>query len=82
MNQIERLRDEFVRAFPQIEAVIDRPVDSESGTWHLDIARPGGTPLAVEWRRDRGFGVSSVEPDDPAFGAGPDEIFLNARGAL
>ena len=44
--------------------------------------RPGGSPLVVEWRTDRGFGVSSAEQDDPAFGSGPDEIYPNVKAAF
>jgi DNA-binding XRE family transcriptional regulator len=82
MNQIERLREDLLRRFPDLDVTIDPPADVERGTWHLDLKRRHATPLVVEWRPDRGFGVSSIEEDDPAFGSGPDEVYPNARAAL
>jgi len=82
MNSIERLHSDLRRRFPDVETEIDPPEDRERGTWHLDVLRHGSSPLVVEWRSDRGFGVSSAEEDDPAFGCGPDEIYPNVRAAF
>lgn len=66
--------------FPDLPIEIDPPVD-ESGLWVLDVRREGdASPVVVEWRSDRGFGVSTPGPDD--YGAGPDEVFTNAKSAL
>jgi hypothetical protein len=43
-----------------------------NGRWYLDVAR-GDHALIVEWRPDRGFGVST--PTEDSFGAGPDEVY-------
>jgi DNA-binding XRE family transcriptional regulator len=82
MNQIEKLRDDLGRRFPELKVTIDAPGDPQRGTWHLDIERPGALPLVVEWRPDRGFGVSAVDEDDPAYGAGPEEVYPNVCDTL
>jgi DNA-binding XRE family transcriptional regulator len=82
MNQIEKLRDDLGRRFPQLTLTIDAPGDPQRGTWHLDVERPGALPLVVEWRPDRGFGVSAIDDDDPAFGAGPEEVYSSRDAAL
>ena len=81
MNQIERLRDDLVRRFPELSADIDAPTD-ERGSWFLDVRRAGEglSPVVVEWRPDRGFGVSTPRDDD--YGAGPDEVYTNVKAAL
>ena len=47
--------------------------------------RPSGNsatapPVIIEWRSDRGFGVSTQEVDD--YGSGPDELYPNAKAAF
>jgi transcriptional regulator with XRE-family HTH domain len=80
MNPIERLRDELAERLPDIAAEIDAPAE-ESGTWHLDVQPGGDRPwVAVEWRPDRGFGVSTPGPDD--YGTKPDELYPNMKAAL
>ena len=75
MNSLERLRDELTGRFPELTIVIDEPAD-EHGPWFLDVQRGGDLrPVVVEWRPDRGFGVSTPGVDD--YGSGPDEVFLN-----
>jgi DNA-binding Xre family transcriptional regulator len=80
MNQIERLKNDLERRFPGVVMELDPPADEQRGTWHLDIRRDGASPLVVEWRPDRGFGVSSIE-DDVAYGEGPDEVYPNTKAA-
>jgi transcriptional regulator with XRE-family HTH domain len=77
MYHIKRLQDFLVQRFPQLKTHIDEPADKRGGTWHLDIDREGSLPLVVEWKRDRGFGISSVEDADPAFGVRPDEVYAD-----
>jgi DNA-binding XRE family transcriptional regulator len=80
MNQVERLRDDLLKRFPGLSAEIDEPAD-DRGSWFLDVRREGGArPIVVEWRPDRGFGVSSPGPDD--YGVGPDEIYPNEKAAF
>jgi len=78
MNQIEQLRDDLARRFPDHSITIDAPAD-ERGPWFLDVQREGYADV-VEWRPDRGFGVSTPGTDD--YGAGPDEIFTNVKSAF
>jgi transcriptional regulator with XRE-family HTH domain len=79
MNQIERLRSSLVKRFPGLAIEIDAPAN-ERGSWFLDVRRDGGVPpVVVEWRSDRGFGISTPDGDD--YGAGPDEVYTNARAA-
>jgi len=77
VNPIERLRDELAGRFPDADVEIDAPADA-AGTWHLDV-RPGGDIpwIVVEWKADRGFGVSTPGPDD--YGLKPDELYSNAK---
>lgn len=79
MNQIERLRSSLVKRFPDLTIEIDAPAN-ERGSWFLDVRRDRGIPpVVVEWRSDRGFGVSTPDGDD--YGVGPDEVYTNARAA-
>ncbi|SIN79299.1 Helix-turn-helix domain-containing protein [Singulisphaera sp. GP187] len=79
MNQIERIHDELAKRFPNLPINLDEPAN-EKGPWFLFAQRGEGLPhLAIEWRPDRGFGVST--PGDDEFGMGPDEVYSNAREA-
>ena len=76
MNQVERLRDDLRRRFPALAMEISPPADRDRGIWDLEIRR--GTdlrPIIVEWRSDRGFGVSTPEESD--YGVGVDEVYPN-----
>ena len=80
MNQIQRLRDDLLNRFPELAAETDEPADHR-GSWFLDVRRKGeASPIVVEWRPDRGFGVSTVGADD--YGTGPDQIYPNAKAAF
>ena len=80
MNQVERLRDDLAERFPDLTIAIDEPADVQ-GSWFLDVRREGGvTPVVVEWRPDRGFGVSTPEAGD--YGSGPDELYPNAKATF
>lgn len=79
MNQIERIQDELTKRFPSLAMNLDEPA-RETGPWFLFVHREEGLPhLAIEWRPDRGFGLST--PDDEDYGMGPDEVYPNAREA-
>jgi hypothetical protein len=77
MDQLERLRDDLARRFPDLGFEIDAPADGR-GPWYLDVRRAGDLPpVVVEWRPDRGFGISTPRLDD--YGGGPDEVVPNAK---
>lgn len=78
MNALECLRDRLAARFPDAALDIDR-AETETGSWFLDVALQGYT-LVVEWRPDRGFGISTPSPDD--FGAKPDEVYEDADAAF
>jgi len=80
MNQVERLRGDLVNRFPDLTVGIDAPAD-EQGPWFLDVQRGGDAlPVVVEWRPDRGFGVSTPGGND--YGSGPDEIYPNMKATF
>jgi len=73
MNSIEKIRDDLVGRFPNLRIKLDPPA-LENGSWDLDIFREGGLDFVnVEWRPDRGFGVTTPGPDD--YGTGVDEVY-------
>lgn len=76
MNRLEKLRDDLIRRFPDLSAEIDAPAE-ESGPAFLDLRRDGDVlPLVVvEWRPDRGFGVSAVGANGNGYGIGPDHVY-------
>ena len=75
MNPIETLRADLERQLPITSLEIDAPALAR-GVWHLDI-RPVAPQrwVVVEWRHDRGFGVST--PDEADFGTKADERYLD-----
>lgn len=80
MNQVERLQADLLNRFPDLAAEIDEPADHR-GSWFLDVSREGGAPpIVVEWRPDRGFGVST--PGAVDYGTGPDEVYPNVKAAF
>jgi Helix-turn-helix domain len=80
MNPVERLRDDLVKRFPDIEAEVDVPAEA-AGAWQLDVSAGRGSPwIVVEWKHDMGFGVSTPRTDD--YGTKPDELYPNARAAF
>ena len=77
MNQIEKLRDDLTKRFPDVPIEIDAPAE-DGGPWFLDVRRAGDSPpVVVEWRPDRHFGVSTPGADD--YGTGPDELYGNTK---
>jgi DNA-binding Xre family transcriptional regulator len=67
----------LARRFPDLALELDEPAD-DRGSWYLDVRRGGDAPpVVVEWRPDRGFGVSTPSDDD--YDSGPDEIYPNLR---
>ncbi len=80
MNPIERLRADLTGRFPDFIVQLDAPED-DRGSWYLDVRRgDDARPVVLEWRPDRGFGISTPGPED--YGAGPDEVYPNMRAAF
>lgn len=77
MNDLERLVKCLTARFPAASLAIDRPA-VESGGWFLDATLQGHL-VVVEWRTDRGFGVSTPSEDD--YGAKPDEVYGTVTAA-
>lgn len=77
MNDLERLRGRLAERFPDASLAIDKPA-IETGGWFLD-AELQGHLVVVEWRADRGFGVSTPSEDD--FGTKPDEVYPGCEAA-
>jgi hypothetical protein len=79
MNDVERLHEMLVGRFPDLQIDLDPP-DVATGPWFVNVFRPGNSPLVVEWRSARGFGVTTPGPDD--YGAGVSEAFTNAEATF
>jgi DNA-binding Xre family transcriptional regulator len=80
MNAIERFKHNLNREYPDLEVRISPPLH-EGGVWHLDVDRGKDLPIIVlEWRPDRGYGLSVVEGND--FSTHPDEIYTNENEAF
>ncbi|WP_420127007.1 XRE family transcriptional regulator [Longimicrobium sp.] len=77
MNELEHLTERLAARFPTACLTIDRP-DAASGGWFLDATLQGHL-VVVEWRTDRGFGVSTPSEDD--YGAKPDEVYRTVDAA-
>lgn len=78
MNQIEAIKRAVERSLIGATASIDKPI-KPGGAWMLDAAFRKRV-VNVEWRRHRGFGISSGRPR--GFGEGPDEVLKGARAAV
>lgn len=71
MNSLEQLEERLRARFPGASLTIDRP-ELETGTWWLDVTVEGHL-VAIQWKADRGFGVTTPTCDD--FGTKPDELY-------
>lgn len=71
MNDVQRLRERLAERFPSASLAIDSP-GLETGTWFLDAALDGHM-VVVQWRADRGFGLSTPTRDE--FNAKPHELY-------
>jgi hypothetical protein len=70
MNDIEIIEHDLRSRFPGATVTIDAPTDP-AGTWYVDV-RDDHQALTIQWRRDRGFGVSAASD---AYGEGAEEIY-------
>jgi DNA-binding Xre family transcriptional regulator len=71
MNPVQELSRTVETHFPTAELKMD-PAETTTGSWFLDIST-GAYQLNVEWRPDRGFGLTSSP--EPGYGAGADESY-------
>jgi hypothetical protein len=70
MNDIEIIERDLRARFPGATVTIDSPSDP-AGTWYVDV-RGQQQGLTIQWRRDRGFGVSTAPG---AYGEGAEELY-------
>jgi hypothetical protein len=70
MNDIEVIERDLRNRFPGATVTIDVPADP-AGTWYVDVRRDHQA-LTIQWRRDRGFGVSAASG---AYGEGAEETY-------
>ncbi len=73
MNPIQSLEQRILQRFPSARTTLD-PVETPGGRWFLDIECEGHV-LSIEWRSDRGFGVSSGS--EGGYGEGPEEVYVD-----
>jgi len=77
MNDLEHLKERLAVRFPDATLTIDK-AETATGSWWLD-AELLGHAVVIEWRADRGFGVSTPTPDD--YGSKPHEVYETADAA-
>lgn len=77
MNDLEQLKERLETRFPGASLTMDQP-ESETGTWWLD-ARVQGHLVVIQWRPDRGYGISTPTRDD--YGSKPHELYDCADAA-
>jgi hypothetical protein len=70
MNDIEIIEHDLRKHFPGATVTIDVPADP-TGTWYVDV-RGMQQGLTIQWRRDRGFGVSTAPG---GYGEGAEEVY-------
>lgn len=82
MNPIEQLRADLASRLPSATFRMDPP-DEPSGPWFLDI-QDRGRCVVVEWRPERGFGLSVVATSSiwDGYGDMPDETCIHISEAL
>lgn len=76
-NPIERIEQALRSRFPAAEIDLD-PAATGTGSWFLDVRLAGHH--VVEWRPDRGFGVTSRP--ELSYGDGADEYFTDEAAAI
>jgi hypothetical protein len=70
MNEIEIIEQDLRNRLPGATITIDAPSDP-AGTWYVDV-KDLHQALTIQWRRDRGFGVSA---GSGAYGEGAEELY-------
>jgi DNA-binding Xre family transcriptional regulator len=77
-DQLAAVEQRVRRRFPEATIEIDAPSDP-NGPWFLDISLQGHV-VAVRWRQDRGFGVTT-NPSNGGYGEGVHETFQDPDNA-
>jgi hypothetical protein len=72
VNKIQLLEAMIKLALPDAIVELEIP-DSPAKPWWLDVT-VRGRHIVVEWRPQRGFGVSLITEND-GYGEGPDKVF-------
>ena len=75
---LHTLKEKLAKRFPTAVLELDEPVRPE-GNFLLDV-QLGGHSVTVEWRKRRGFGISSRP--DLGYGEGVDETYTKEADAL
>jgi hypothetical protein len=78
MNPLQQLESRVREELPGVEAKLDLAVFPEASSW-LDLTLRD-LRATVEWRPERGFGVSSSP--ETVYGEGSDEIYPDVATAL
>jgi hypothetical protein len=78
MNQIQKLEHWLQTYIPDCRVKLDPP-DNPEGPWFLDIESHGHS-LVVEWRPNRGFGVTAGSK--VTYGEGPHEVYPDLESAI
>lgn len=78
VNAIEELQREIENRLEDARISVDAP-DTPNGTWWVDVEHEGKT-ASVEFRHDKGFGVSG--PRGGGYGEGPDIVVTDASTAV
>lgn len=74
---VDAFVNEVQRRLPSAKVTVDAPARA-SGAWFVDL-RFRGHAVVVEYRPNKGFGLSST--GEGGLGEGPDEVFPDAAGA-
>lgn len=74
MNPIVSLKLRLEELLPSIDLEIDEPADATNGIWFLNV-----NSLIVQWKKDKGFGVSKVAG---IYGEGCEEVYFTENEML
>jgi hypothetical protein len=75
---VETLSSSLKTRFRNATVALDRP-RKPTGKWFLDVALKGHS-VAVQWKEDKGFGISSSAEN--AYGDGVDEVYMDEEAAF
>lgn len=78
MNPIQLLRQKLATTFADAKATLDVPKDP-NGVWALDVIFKGHH-VGVEWKREKGFGVTADEGH--GYGERADEVYTDLESTF